>query len=96
LIDPTGTVDRYDVIIVPDDYNESVGKNFTDTIREWVNEGGVLICLGSASNWASQNGLVSTKLRDTKWPVNPEEGEKQSRTVRMPDAILEAQIGPEH
>jgi len=90
------SVDRYDVIIVPDDYNESAGKNFTDTIREWVNEGGVLVCLGSASNWASQNDLVSTKLRDPKWPVNPEEGEKQIRTVRMPGAILEAQIDPTH
>jgi hypothetical protein len=87
---------RYDVIIAPDGFYDSGEKTFTVKIREWVNGGGVLICIGSASNWASENKICSTKMRDRKWPLNPKDGQKQLRTVSMPGAILQAQINPEH
>ena len=87
---------RYDVIIVPDGFYDSGEKNFTAKIRDWVNSGGVLICLGSASKWASQNGIGSTKMRGRKWPINPKEGQKQYNAVSLPGTIIEARINPKH
>ena len=51
---------------------------------------------GSASNWASENKICSTKMRGRKWPINPKEGEKQYNAVSLPGTILEAQINPKH
>ena len=89
-------MNRYDVIIVPDGFYDSGEKTFTAKIREWVNAGGVLICLGSSSRWASENKICSTKMRGRKWPLNPKDGEKQYNAVLLPGTIVEARINPEH
>lgn len=45
-------LDRFTVLILPEgDYGELLGKRSTEAIRGFVERGGVLITLGSASRW---------------------------------------------
>jgi hypothetical protein len=80
---------NYQVLILPSGYYmESLGKDGAENIKQWVNNGGVLITLGSATRFAAnpKMGLIDIKRerafkdKDDKKPKKSEEEQKDSMT----------------
>lgn len=67
---------RYNTIILPGGSYNTWNKTTIDKIKDWVNEGGVLITLQNASAWAIQNEIAKEKvLTDDQTPKpNPAPG----------------------
>ncbi len=61
-------LDRYTVLILPEggDYGRRLGKDGAQRIRGFVERGGVLVAIGSATRWlcAEDVGLLSTQPED--------------------------------
>jgi len=57
-----GSLKRYNTLILPGGSYSSWSKATVDKIKDWVNNGGVLITLQNASAWAIENDLVKEKL----------------------------------
>lgn len=58
-------LDRYNVIIMPDGNYRGLGKNGTDALKEWVSNGGTLICYLRAIEWARMNELVKLEPKES-------------------------------
>lgn len=75
---------RYNVMILPDSFS-GYAAQFGDgvAIREWVQRGGVLIGLGGAVNWLSEErvGLLAAK-REKREKPDPK-AEKQENTEKV-------------
>jgi len=79
---------NYHVLILPSGhYKNSLGKNGADNIKNWVEQGGVLITLGNATRYAadSEVGLLAVK-RELAYKEKTEskakkDDEKESTTV---------------
>jgi hypothetical protein len=56
--------------------NYSLDANQIASIKRWVSQGGTLITLKTASEWAIKNGIVSEKLFNM--------GDSASKSVRLP------------
>jgi len=56
---------RYNTIILPGGMHTALDKNFTDRLRAWVQNGGTLITLKTASEWAIRNGFTKERLLAT-------------------------------
>ncbi len=52
----------YDVVVVPSSDPARTGPSLETVLKEWVEQGGTLIALGSSARWAS-NSLVQIGLR---------------------------------
>jgi hypothetical protein len=50
---------EYTALVLPSGWGRSYSAALAGKLKEWVAEGGVLVCLGNASDWAIQNDLVS-------------------------------------
>jgi hypothetical protein len=57
---PDLDLDRYDVIIAA---GGSAGTSAADALREWVEQGGTLITLGTSAGWAAESGLIDREER---------------------------------
>jgi hypothetical protein len=56
-------LDRYNtMIMVSGQYGQFIDKTLTDKIKAWVQNGGTLITLKTASEWAIRNGFTKEKL----------------------------------
>jgi hypothetical protein len=53
---------RYNTILLPGGVHTSLDKNFTERLRAWVQNGGTLITLKTASEWAIRNGFTKERL----------------------------------
>jgi hypothetical protein len=56
---------RYNTIVMPTGSYRDIGSRGTDNINEWLSEGGTLIAMGTATQWASSNKLASVEFRST-------------------------------
>lgn len=56
------SLDRYNVLIMVSGNYSLLDKAATDKIRAWVQNGGTLITLKTASEWAIRNGFTKEKL----------------------------------
>ena len=74
----------YQVIIIPQGggYKSVLGNAGAENLKEWVNEGGTLIGLGTAMRYLSDNdvGLMSVQ-REYAYRENPKEDEEDSARV---------------
>jgi len=62
------TLDRYNVILMPDGRYSSLGKSGAATLKSWVSEGGTLLAKGGAIQFLSQNEVGDLKFRDRAEP----------------------------
>jgi hypothetical protein len=56
------SLDRYNVLVMVSGNYSLLDKAATDKIRAWVQNGGTLITLKTASEWAIRNGFTKEKL----------------------------------
>jgi hypothetical protein len=59
-----GRVDlaRYNTVILPGGSHAALDRAFTERLRAWVQAGGTLITLKTASEWAIRNGFTRERL----------------------------------
>jgi hypothetical protein len=57
---PDLDLDRYDVIIAA---GGSAGATAADALKDWVDQGGTLIALGTSAGWAAESGLIEREER---------------------------------
>lgn len=105
----TADLSRYDVLILPaGDYTSTLGDAGRDNLQTWVQRGGVLITLGSATAYAAKAGLVALKreaayrqkpLLDNNTTADPEEtinGQLIASRAAMIDNTDETKSDPDH
>lgn len=87
---------RYQVLILPatgrGNYQQALGSNGQQNIRQFVERGGVLISLGNATSWLieGENPLLSSKQ---EYQVS--EQEKLATTAKVPGKVLAEQTDAE-
>lgn len=77
----TADLSRYDVLILPEQdfvgYNRTLGETGSKNLAEWVEEGGVLIGLGSAMQYMSDPAVNLVSVR-REFAVRDEESVKEA------------------
>ena len=58
------TLDRYNVILMPDGRYSSLGKSGAATLKSWISGGGTLLAKGGAIQFLSENEVGDFKFRD--------------------------------
>ncbi|KFZ31931.1 peptidase M14 [Pseudidiomarina salinarum] len=80
---------HYQVLIVPataGDLGAAFGENGNKNIQQWVQRGGVLITLGTATNWAVQHELLSSALEEVAQTKEPGHGDEN----KVPGMLFES------
>ena len=89
-------IDRFDVLIVPEASSDSLlakalGEQGTARIKRWVNDGGTLITIGAATDFArSELELISLR----SW-YDTDDG-KDAQRFGVPGAIFRVELDPGH
>ncbi len=56
------SLNEFDVIVLPaGDYSSVAPSDFGAQLRRWMNEGGILVTLSEASQWATEVGLLASE-----------------------------------
>lgn len=90
-------IDKYNVLILPEG---SYGNVAADKLRQFANDGGTVIGLGSALRFLRNTGLAPIELRNGpaeipgRRPYDHMEEDRASR--RLPGAIFEAELDLSH
>jgi hypothetical protein len=90
-------IDRFDVLVIPatsaTQLARAVGDSGLERIRRWVREGGTLVVLGSAVEFASDSSALDL-IALRSWYDTPEGDSAQ--TFDVPGAILRGLVEPEY
>ena len=82
-------LDRFTVLVLPEggDYAGLLGKRGTDVVRGFVERGGVLVTLGSASRWLMEKdvGLLASEAESRDKPKEPKKGDEKKPDDTKPD-----------
>ena len=62
------TLDRYNVILMPDGRYSSLGKSGAATLKSWVTRGGTLLAKGGAIQFLAENEVGDFKFREAAAP----------------------------
>ncbi|NKI33827.1 peptidase [Wenzhouxiangella sp. XN79A] len=89
-------LDRYDVVILPDDsgrwggYETVLGTAGRDHLADWVEDGGVLITLAGATDWAADADVDLLAIRAERQLRDPvdEETTAENDEHRQPAALV--------
>ena len=96
---------RYNVIVLPDGETSGYSRIFdgqtADRIKNWVREGGRLVCIKAATAWAASDKIALTTARDKfAEPVakekNEETKERKKRIDFVPGAFVQLEVDSEH
>jgi hypothetical protein len=83
-------LDRFTVLVLPDGdgWGTVIGKNGASRIKQWVERGGVLITLGRATRWLTEDGvaLLATKAEDRSKPKVKKDGAESPAPDQPPAA----------
>lgn len=69
------TLDRYNVILMPDGRYNGLGKSGAAALKSWISGGGTLLAKGGAIQFLAQNEVADFKFRDR---AEPEKGLQKS------------------
>ncbi|HSH10065.1 MAG TPA: M14 family metallopeptidase, partial [Oceanipulchritudo sp.] len=95
---------KYTALILPGGRASAYPDSLVEKLKTWTREGGTLVCLGSASKWAIDKGLVSLKMVQSD-PENPDtaparrpfsEAANDAALQRIRGAIFETEIDVSH
>lgn len=96
-------IQRYNTIVLVDGNYNRWNDQTVEKIKQWVQNGGVLITSGGASEWAINKEIVSENLladspeqTQSGARFNFEERDDRRRANSIPGVILEADIDPSH
>ncbi len=82
IIDVTASrLDEFNVVVIPDtwgDLDRWLGEHGADAIRDWVEDGGVLVTLAGASEWAESEVLEFGEDEDSD-ESDEDEGDEEDR-----------------
>jgi hypothetical protein len=93
---PSADLTEYNVLILPEisnyrgGYTQVLGERGISRLKVWIEQGGTLIALGSASHWLTEEkvGLLATSLEHKKVGSGEEEEEEhleEEETAEAPD-----------
>jgi len=91
----TADLSHYQVLILPSgDYMEVLEKSGADNIKQWVNRGGVLITLGSATKFAADStvGLIDIKRERAFKNKEDKESQKSEKEEGKKDSMTDGQL----
>ncbi|WP_268033100.1 M14 family metallopeptidase [Algoriphagus sp. PAP.12] len=71
----SSVIDRYNVILMPDGYYNSLGKSEAQALRSWISQGNTLLAKGGAIRWLAQAEVEDFKFRTVE---NAETGLQKS------------------
>lgn len=83
---PRTDLSRYNVIVMPDGNYSTLNQRAVTSIKDWVRDGGVLITLKRATEWAQRNQVGFMQLIEGG-------EEKKESSGRRPYQLLEADNG---
>ncbi len=94
-------IDDYTALILPGAEKGVYPPSLVQKLRDWVKQGGSLICLGSTSKWAIENELVSLSLIEVEEkvpaPVRPFVKARDDKALQdIKGAIFNTQIDISH
>lgn len=104
----TARFDRYTAIVLADGlYERSLTGETLDKLKRWVRDGGTLVAMGRAAEWAAKNELIRAEFgRESAPPVRPEpaagksiayaDAENREALKLVSGAIFETKIDPSH
>jgi len=95
---------EYNVIVLPDGAASAYARVLdgqVDRLKSWVREGGTLVCLKGAAQWAGSDGVGLTTARDKfaePAPKEKTEGGKENRRRidTVPGAFVRLDVDSEH
>lgn len=58
------TLDRYNVVLMPDGRYNGLGKSGAETLRSWVSNGGTLVAKGNALRFLKDNNIGNFEFRN--------------------------------
>lgn len=95
-------LNRYDVVVLADESHRSgglagvLGQRGRDNLAEWVGNGGVLVTLAGATEWAAHPDvdLLATRTEyaaQTETEPKPEGAEDKAESARVPGTLLQSE-----
>ncbi len=96
---------RYNVIVMPEGqaegYSRILGDQGLERIKNWVREGGTLVCIKGAALWASGEkvGLTTARERSAEPPPKDKGDEKKEPPKKLdnvPGAFVRVNVDTEH
>jgi hypothetical protein len=109
-----GVLQHFNVLILPNgeasEYKKELEEDQLDDLRDWVSQGGVLICMGGSSEFAADPetkltssrilgaGEKSDKSTEERAKKQKEPGGKSQdrKPLEVPGAIVRAHVNREH
>lgn len=101
-----GSVDlsEYNVIVLPDGASSAYARVFdgqVERLKNWVREGGTLVCIKGAAQWAASEKVGLTTARDMfAEPAQKEKAEggrdSRKRIDTVPGAFVRLEVDAEH
>ncbi len=97
----SSVIDRYNVILMPDGFYNSLGKPAADALRTWISQGNTLVAKGGALRWLRQNEIGNIQFRtveneDTKLQRNYADYENATGAKVTGGAIFNAHLDITH
>lgn len=84
---------NYHVLILPSgDYKESLGKRDADNIKQWVNRGGVLITLGSATQFATEHDIALLDVKRERAYKENKSGKSKTSKEANKESMVDGQL----
>jgi hypothetical protein len=93
---------RYNVIVLPDGspegYTKTFGESGVKRLKNWVSEGGTLVCIKGAARWAAgeEVDFTSARERTTIAEKTDEEDENPVSLPLVPGAMVRVNVDNRH
>lgn len=89
----TADLSNYQVLILPaGDYMDILDKSGADNIKHWVNRGGVLITLGSATKFAANSKIGLLDVKREQAFKDKESNNPPASDIESNDSLTEGQL----
>lgn len=83
----------YTVLILPDGRYDKMPQGISQTLTQWVNQGGVVVALGNALSWAKMNNLSDVQFTTAKIPEPATDSGKPALSILRESLTGAQEIG---